>query len=207
MGERPGLRDGPAYGHAPLPRYRLAPGTPGALGLFGTATAVAPALTQLSYNPYQFTGLEGLGEEGVDPDVESGINLLNGASTDDHDRDTARMGVGTKPRGGPQPVESRHHDVQGDHIRPNLMHHIQTFGTISRGHDLEALQLEIDPDQLPNHLVVVHNKHSAGRAWHNSRVGPPAPPRPGFPHFRPVQGTTTLAWPYAALPGRHSAAN
>jgi hypothetical protein len=44
------------------------------------------------------------------------------------------------------------------------MHDFQTLGTIGRGHDLEALQLEIDPDQLPDDLVVVHNKHPARSA-------------------------------------------
>ncbi len=71
------------------------------------------------------------------------------------------------------------------------MNDIQTLDTIARGHDLDALQLEIDPDQLPDDLVVVHNKHPARRAWHNSRVGPDRPPRPGFPHFHPVRATHT----------------
>ncbi|MGW1223975.1 hypothetical protein [Streptomyces sp. NPDC001478] len=44
------------------------------------------------------------------------------------------------------------------------MNEIQTLDTIGRGHDLEALQLEIDPDQLPDDLVVVDNKHAAARA-------------------------------------------
>ena len=60
------------------------------------------------------------------------------------------------------------------------MHDVQALGTIGRGHDLEALQLEIDPDQLPDDLVVVDNKHPAGRAWHNSRVGRPAAAASGF---------------------------
>ncbi|GHB21301.1 hypothetical protein GCM10010346_51270 [Streptomyces chryseus] len=63
------------------------------------------------------------------------------------------------------------------------MHHVQSLGTVGRGHYLEALQLEIDPDQLPDDLVVVHNKHAAGHAWHNSRVGRPRPPRPAFADF------------------------
>ncbi|GAB2857908.1 hypothetical protein GCM10027074_26220 [Streptomyces deserti] len=71
------------------------------------------------------------------------------------------------------------------------MNDFQTLGTIGRGHDLEALQLEVDPDQLPDDLVVVHNKNPARRAWHNSRVGPDRPPRPGFAHFHPVRGTRT----------------
>ncbi|GGT99418.1 hypothetical protein GCM10010272_50230 [Streptomyces lateritius] len=44
------------------------------------------------------------------------------------------------------------------------MDDIQTLGTIGRGHDLEALQLEIDPDQLPDHSVVIDNEHAAGHA-------------------------------------------
>lgn len=67
------------------------------------------------------------------------------------------------------------------------MNNIQTLDTIGRGHDLETLQLEIDPDQLPDDLVVVHNKHPTRRAWHNSRVGADRPPRPGFPHFHPAR--------------------
>ncbi|GHB42400.1 hypothetical protein GCM10010377_36590 [Streptomyces viridiviolaceus] len=69
------------------------------------------------------------------------------------------------------------------------MDDIQTLGTIGRGHHLEALQLEVDPDQLPDDLVVVHDKDPARRPWHNSRVGPDRPPRPGFPHFHPVRGS------------------
>ena len=132
------------------------------------------ALDQPPYEPYEFGGLEGLGEEGVDPDVESALHLVLGAGADDGERETAGTGIGTEPSGGPEPVEARHHHVEGDHIGPNLMDDVQTFGTISRGHDLETLQFEIDPDQLPDDLVVVHNKHPAGRAWHNSRVGPGA---------------------------------
>lgn len=72
--------------------------------------------------------------------------------------------IGTKPGRGPEPVEARHNDIEGDHIGPNLMNDIQTLGTIGRGHHLETLQFEIDPDQLPDDLVVVHNKHPARRA-------------------------------------------
>lgn len=100
-----------------------------------------------------------------------------------------RTGVGTEPGGGAQPVQPRHDDVERHEIGPHLVHHVQTLGTIGRGHDLEPFQLEIDPDQLPDDLVVVDNKHPARRARHNSRVGPPGPPRPGFPHFHPLQGT------------------
>ncbi|GAA2762993.1 hypothetical protein GCM10010103_20340 [Streptomyces paradoxus] len=73
------------------------------------------------------------------------------------------------------------------------MNDIKTLGTIGRGHDLQPLQLEVDPDQLPDDLVVVHNKHPTRRAWHNSRVGRPRPPRPGFPHFHPARAPDTHA--------------
>ncbi|GGO33572.1 hypothetical protein GCM10012286_01330 [Streptomyces lasiicapitis] len=68
------------------------------------------------------------------------------------------------------------------------MDDIQTLGTIGRGHDLEALQLEIDPDQLPDDLVVIDNKHTAGHAWHNSRVGRHPASRPGFAYFCHLRG-------------------
>ncbi|GHH64756.1 hypothetical protein GCM10018775_84510 [Streptomyces umbrinus] len=68
------------------------------------------------------------------------------------------------------------------------MDDVQALDTVGRGHDLETLQLEIDPDQLPDDLVVVHNKHPTRRAWHNLRVGRHVGPRPAFPHFHPARG-------------------
>ncbi len=44
------------------------------------------------------------------------------------------------------------------------MYDIQTLGTIGRGHDLEPLEFEIDPDQLADHLVVIDNEHPTGHA-------------------------------------------
>ncbi|GGN40151.1 hypothetical protein GCM10011578_087420 [Streptomyces fuscichromogenes] len=70
------------------------------------------------------------------------------------------------------------------------MNDIQTLGTVGRGHDLDTLQFEIDPDQLADDLVVIDNKHPARRPWHKSRVGPDRPPRPGFPDFRPLRRST-----------------
>ncbi|GAA3562171.1 hypothetical protein GCM10022295_50480 [Streptomyces osmaniensis] len=84
------------------------------------------------------------------------------------------------------------------------MNDIQTLGTIGRGHHLEPLQLEIDPDQLPDDLVVVHNKDPAGSAWHNSRVGPDRPPRPGFPDFHPPAGDPPQVAPGGTPPETRS---
>lgn len=180
---------------------RSAAGPPGALCLTGAEDTVedrvrtpvrlvraVPALHQLPHEPDEFGRLEGLGEEGVDTDVEAALDLVLRTGADDGERQITGPGVGAQPSGGTKPVKAGHHDIKGHHIGPHLMHDIQTLGTIGRGHDLETLQLEIDPDQLPDDLVVVHNKHPARRAWHNSRVGPDRPPRPGFPDFHPYQG-------------------
>ncbi len=118
-------------------------------------------LHQPPYELHEFVGLEGLGEEGVDADVEAGFDLVLRTGTDDGEGQIAGPRVGTQPGGGPEPVQPRHDDIERDDIGLHLMDDIQTLGTIGRGHDLEALQLEIDPDQLPDDLVVVHNKHPA----------------------------------------------
>lgn len=183
------------------------PGTLGLLGpeLIGTerlpakgtaTTGPAPAPTppplhQLPYEPHEFGRFKRLGKKGVNADVESALDLVLRTGTDNGEGKIPGPGVGTQPGGGTQPVEPRHDHIQGHHIGPHVMHDVQAFGTVGRGHDLDALQLEIDPDQLPDDLVVVHNKHPAGRAWHNSRVGPRPPRRPGFPHFHPRAGVAT----------------
>lgn len=148
-----------------------------------------PPLDQLPYESDQFSRFEGLGEKRVDADVEPAVDLVLSARAHDGEGQITGPGIATQPRGSPQPVQPRHDDIQGHDIRPHLMNDVQTLGTIGRGHDLETLQLEIDPDQLPDDLVVVHNKHPTRRAWHNSRVGPDRPPRPGFPHFHPPRAT------------------
>lgn len=150
-----------------------------------------PTLHQLPYKPHEFGRLEGLGEEGVNAHIKPTLDLVLSAGTDNGDGKAPGPRIGTQSRGGAQPVEPRHDHVQGHHIGPHVMHDVQAFGTIGRGHDLDALQLEVDPDQLPDDLVVVHNKHPTGHAWHNSRVGPRRPRRPGFPHFHPRAGGTT----------------
>lgn len=199
---------------APLPGPRSASGTARPLRTLGVITPAAgpagrgaggsgavdsapvrrgtfaPGMRSLHQPPYEsdeFARLEGLGEERVDADVEPGLDLVLVTGTDDGERETPRQGVAAEPGGGTETVEPWHHDVEGDEVGPHLVNDVQALGTIGRGHHLEALQLEVDPDQLPDDLVVVHNKHPAGRAWHNSRVGPLPPPRPGFPHFHPLR--------------------
>ncbi|UJA10478.1 hypothetical protein HGI09_19690 [Streptomyces collinus] len=151
--------------------------------------AAGPALDELLDEPDELGGFEGLGEEGVNADIKPCLHFVLSTGADDGKRKMMGARIGTKPSGGPEPVETRHDDVEGDDIGPHLVHDIQTLGTVDRGHDLKPLQLEVDPDQLPDDLVVVDNKHPTRRAWHNSRVGPDRPPRPAFPHFQPLRGT------------------
>ncbi|MBB5929338.1 hypothetical protein FHS34_004822 [Streptomyces echinatus] len=146
-------------------------------------------LDEVGHEPYELGGFEGLGEKGVHADIEAGLDLVLRTRADDGEGQVAGTGVGPKPGGGAQPVQPGHDDIERHDVRAHLVHHVQTLGTIGRGHDLQPFQLEVDPDQLPDDLVVVHNKHPTRSAWHNSRVGPDRPPRPGFPHFHPVQAT------------------
>lgn len=145
--------------------------------------AVPSPLGQLPYEADEFGGVEGLGEKGVDADIEAGLDLVLRTGADDGEGQVASTGVSAQAGGGAQTVEPGHRDVEGDDIGAHLMNDFQTLGTVSSGHDLETLQFEVDPDQLPDDLVVVHNKHPAGHAWHKSRVGRDRPPRPAFPHF------------------------
>ncbi len=119
---------------------------------------------QLPDDPYELGRFERLGQEGVDTGGGPAGHLVLTTGTDDRDRQMTGPGIGPQPLGGPDPVQSGHDDVQGDDIRTNPMNDIQTLGTIGRGHDLEPLEFEIDPDQLPDHLVVVDNEPPTGHA-------------------------------------------
>lgn len=175
-----------------------AAGAAGALGLAGAADALGtlkrgaggrslPPLQQLAYEADQFGGLEGLGKEGVDADVEAVLDLVLTAGAHDGEGKVTGPRIGAEPGGGTQSVEPGHDHVEGDDIGADLVDDVQTLDAVGRGHDLETLQLEIDPDQLPDDLVVVHNKHPTRRAWHNLRVGRHVGPRPAFPHFHPAR--------------------
>lgn len=130
-----------------------------------TVAALTPvAVHELPHDTDQLGGLERLGQEGVDTDGDAAAGLVLGAGADDRDRYMTGPRIGPQPLGGPQTVQTGHDDVQGDDIRTNLVNDIQTLGTIGRGHHLEALKLEVDPDQLPDHPVVIDNEHPTGHA-------------------------------------------
>jgi hypothetical protein len=126
--------------------------------------APGPPADQVLDEAHEFGRLEGLGEEGVDTDVEAGLDLVLRTRADDGEGHVMRTRIRAEPGGGAQAVQPGHDDIEGHDIRPYLVHHIQALGTIGRGHDLEPFKLEVDPDQLADDLVVVHNKHPARRA-------------------------------------------
>lgn len=122
-----------------------------------------PALHQLPDEPHQLAGLEGLRQERVDAGRHAVVHLVRRAGADDRQGQMLGPWIGAQPGGRLQPVQPGHDDIECDHVGTDPMHQIQTLDTIGRGHDLEALKLEIDPDQLPDDLVVVDNKHAAAR--------------------------------------------
>ncbi len=140
----------------------LSPVGPGTVGPLGSLTPLA--VHELTDDAYELGGLEGFGEEGVDTGGDPTGDLVLTAGTDDRDWEMTGPGIGPQPLGRLDPVQAGHDDVQGDDIRTDPMYDIQTLGTIGRGHDLEPLEFEIDPDQLPDHLVVVDNEHPTGHA-------------------------------------------
>lgn len=118
---------GPVTGLMPAPRG--GPVSPG-------RRAPDLPLDEVLHEPDQLGGFEGLGEEGVDAEVEAGLDLVLGARADDGDGQVLRTGIGAEPGGGAEPVQPGHDDVERHDIGAHLMHHIQTLGTIGRGHDL-----------------------------------------------------------------------
>ncbi|KIX79017.1 hypothetical protein SF23_03160 [Streptomyces sp. MBRL 10] len=100
--------------------------------------AAALALDQPADDPHQLGGLEGLGEEDVDPGGVPALDLLLRTGTDDRDGQVPRLRIGTQLGDRPEPVEPRHDHVERDHVGAHPVHDVQTLGTIVRGHHLEA---------------------------------------------------------------------
>jgi hypothetical protein len=101
----------------------------------------------------------------------------------------ARTRIGTQTRGRTETVETGHHHIERDEIGANTVHDVQTLDTIGSGHHLEALKLEIDLDQLPDNLVIVHDKNPAGHTWHTTKPRHTPPPASGFCPFPPLPTT------------------
>lgn len=114
------------------------PGPPRPPGSHKAPTPPRPdaPLHELLHEPYQLGGLEGLGEEGVDADIEAGLDLVLRTRADDGEGQVVRTGIGPEAGGGAEPVEPGHDDIERHDVGPHFVHHVQTLGTIGRGHDL-----------------------------------------------------------------------
>lgn len=72
------------------------------------------------------------------------------------------------------------------------MDDFETLGAIGRGHDLEAVKLQVDPDQLPDDLAVVNDKHPAGHTSHVPKGRAARLAASGFCPFPPPTGPGLL---------------
>lgn len=165
-GQRPQTRTGENNPPGPGRGPPLPGGPHNRLGITRRRRTGRPLPHQPPYELDKIGGLEGFREEGINAQRLPAVHLILRTRTDDRDGHMTRTSISTQPRRRMQPIESGHHNIESDHIGPHLVNDLQALGTIGRGHDLEALQLEVDPDQLPDDLVVVDDKDPAGQARH-----------------------------------------
>ncbi|KOV75961.1 hypothetical protein ADL02_32705 [Streptomyces sp. NRRL WC-3723] len=116
----------------------ISPGAPSSSRPLMLAMALGPdpPLHELLHEPYQLGGLEGLGEEGVHAHIEAGLDLVLRTRADDGEGQVVCTGIGPEAGGGAEPVQPGHDDVERHDVGPHLVDHVQTLGTIGRGHDL-----------------------------------------------------------------------
>ncbi|GAA0977270.1 hypothetical protein GCM10009555_038170 [Acrocarpospora macrocephala] len=70
------------------------------------------------------------------------------------------------------PIHPRHHHIQRDDIRIHLPHPIKTILPIGRRVHIEALQGQIDRDELPNDLIVIHYEYAPQNLTHGREANP-----------------------------------
>src|SRR5690606_33295321 len=136
-------------------------------------------LRELPHELDEILRIERLGHVRVDPEGEPAlfVGLLRPRGEQDH-LDVPRPLVVPQPGGRDPPVEPRHHHIEGDHIRPDLQHPVQTVLSVTGGLHLEPLQGEVDRDQLPDDLVVIHHQHTPRRITHGREARPNPLPSP-----------------------------
>src|SRR4051794_7937700 len=110
----------------------------------------------------QLVRVEGLGQIGVDADAVAAtqVGLLRPRREQD-DPDLRRLGVGPQPRRRLPPVQPGHHDVEGHDVRPDRLDLVEGVLPVNRGMHLEALELEVDADELADDVVVVYHQDPA----------------------------------------------
>ncbi len=123
---------------SPATPSAISPGAPDSSRPLMLAMALRPdpSLHELHHEPYQLGGLEGLGEEGVHAHIETGLDLVLRTRADDGEGQVVCTGIGPEAGGGAEPIQPGHDDVERHDVGPHLVDHVQTLGTIGRGHDL-----------------------------------------------------------------------
>jgi len=115
--------------------------------------------------------VERLGEIGVHADLlAAGLVVLLGAGGDEHDLDRAGLRVTPEQARGHPAVQSRHHDVEGYHVRVDRGHLVQAVLAVHRGRNVEPFQGQVDGDELADDLVVVHHEHASQSLRHGREI-------------------------------------
>src|SRR4051812_7349504 len=129
------------------------------------------ACSQCAHRLDEVVRVERLGEVGVNTDLVAAFDVCflrsGGEQHDAHSREGV---VFADPSGGLPAVEPRHHHVQGDDIRCDVLDLVEAVLAVVRRMDVEAFELEVDGDELPDHFVVIDNKDPSRACAHRWRL-------------------------------------
>ena len=107
---------------------------------------------------HEFQGVEGLGEIVVRTDIQAqNLIIVFGFGRENDNRDGALL---SNLSGGPDAVQSRHHDIDNQEIDRRLLHNFQRLRAVVGGKNFKALAGEVDADCLDDFVVIVTNQNS-----------------------------------------------
>ena len=87
-----------------------------------------------------------------------------------------RLRIVTQPAGGLPPVQARHHHVECHHLDVGVFDLVQRVLSVDRRHDVKALELQVDRDQLPDHIVVIDDEDTPGTSHSGEATGTTSTP-------------------------------
>jgi|GEM_PF-1895865 len=120
----------------------------------------------------ELVGIERLGQVGIDADAVTPLQVgFLGASRQQDHLDVGRLRVGAQPAGRLPAVEPGHHDVERDDGGVDALDLVEAVLAVDGGRDLEALELEVDGDQLTDDVVVIDHE-DASEAAHRPNAIP-----------------------------------
>ncbi len=107
---------------------------------------------------HEFQGIEGLGEIVVRTDIQAqNLVIVFGFGRENNNRDGTFF---SDLSGGPDAVESGHHDIDNQKIHGGVFHNFQRLRTVIGGQNLETFAGEVDADCLDDFVVIVTNQNS-----------------------------------------------